>query len=344
MIEFNKIKTYEIEFPLKDRDYYHDQIGKLLPEYNDFHLVHTCTAALEVAALTIGIQEGDEIIMPSYTFVSTANAFALRGANIIFCDVDSDMNIEIDEIEKLISNRTKAVVAVHYAGTSCDMNRLTELCNKQNIYLIEDAAQAIGSKYDGKALGTYGDLSCISFHETKNIHCYEGGMLIVNNPKLKGLVETIINEGTNRIAFREGLVTNYTWQSLGSSYNMDILRMAYLLESLKDMESVLKRRREIVNVYQSRLSGFNRIDHNGHLYFLLVKDRTDFIKYMNSYGIQCCSHYEPLHKSVGGQKFGEYHTMIGTENATHLVRLPVHVHLSDDDIEEIIKKVEEYNE
>jgi len=344
MIRFNKIKTYEIEFPLEEKDYYQEQIGRLLPEYKNIHLVHTCTAALEVAALAIDIEEGDEIIMPSYTFVSTANAFVLRGAKIIFCDVDNDMNIEIDEIEKLISNRTKAVVAVHYAGTSCDMNRLTVLCKAHNLYLVEDAAQAIGSRYDGKALGTYGDLSCISFHETKNIHCYEGGMLIVNNPKLKDIVETIVNEGTNRMAFRDGLVTNYTWQSLGSSYNMDILRMAYLLESLKDMDRVLKRRREIVELYQSRLTGFNRPDHNGHLYFLLVKDRTDFIEYMKSNNIQCCSHYEPLHKSVAGQKFGEYNTMIGTENAAHLVRLPVHMHLTDHDVEEIIIKVEEYNE
>ncbi|MCH4888445.1 aminotransferase class V-fold PLP-dependent enzyme [Acidaminobacter sp. JC074] len=344
MIKFNQIREYDMSFPLKTKEVYKEMISSHLPHFDEFHLVHTCTAALEIAALALDIKEGDEVIMPSYTFVSTANAFALRGAKIVFCDVDEDMNIKLDQVEALITPKTKAVVPVHYGGASCDMFDLSDICKKNNIYLIEDAAQALGSYYKEKALGTFGHMACFSFHETKNIHAYEGGMLVVNDSTFAVKVDNIIHEGTDKTAFRKGQVANYTWQALGSSYEMDILRMAYLSESLKDLDKVTEIRRGIVKSYQSSLDGYKRTDHNGHLFYLLVKNRSDFIDYMLSNDIECFSHYEPLHRSCAGKKYGSHGLMTGTNLADHLVRLPVHTHLTDEDIDKIIKKVKAYNE
>lgn len=345
MISFNKHEDIEIKWPLKSREAYESSIGLLLSEYKNMFLVHTCTAALEITGLALDLSSGDEVILPSYTFVSTANAYALRGAKLVFADVDENMNLDVENLEMLITPRTKAVVAVHYGGTSCDIDKLQSICEKHGLILIEDAAQGIRGTFKGKPLGTFGDFSCFSFHESKNIHCYEGGLLVVNNAAYLDAVHRIIHEGTDKHDFFSNRVRRYTWKSLGSSYMMDVLRMAYLEGQLMHADKITSRRKEIVNSYQNRITrdGFKGVEHNGHLYYVIVDDQDKFISYMNEKGIQCLSHYEPLHLSEAGQKYGWHLDLSGTERAFNLVRLPVHELLTDEDVEYIIECVESYN-
>jgi dTDP-4-amino-4,6-dideoxygalactose transaminase len=317
-------------------------------DYGEHRFVHTCTAALEITAMAIDIKPGDEVIMPSYTFVSTANAFALRGATLVFVDVTEDMNIDIEAVEKNITDKTKAVVAVHYAGSSCDIEKLSSLCKTNNLYLIEDAAQAIGSSYNGKLLGTFGDFGCISFHNTKNIHCYEGGLLIINNLELKNKTNMIIDKGTDRQAFLSGEVEKYTWQTLGSSYEIDQLRLAYLLPQIAVLDYITKRRQQIIAQYQFHLKDFNIFkneQHNGHLFFIKTPKREALISFLAEKGITAYSHYEPLHLSEAGKKYGVCRMeMPHTMEAYNLLRLPVYFGLTDQEIMYIADCVKEFHE
>ncbi len=358
MIKFNEIYTTNQEIdmitdvisrgPLTGDTYYHLKVKEILDKYyNKSYLVHTCTAALEIAALAIDIQPGDEVIMPSYTFVSTANAFVLRGAKIIFVDVDENMMIDIDCVKQAISDKTKAIVPVHYGGSLCDMKALKELC-KEGIYLIEDAAQSIFNT-DVK---TYSDFSCISLHSTKNITSGgEGGILVVNNNSLDDKVSMIIENGTNRSAFQNKEVEKYTWKTLGSSYSVDGIRCAFLYAQLLKWEQIISKRQKLVRLYQKQLSTFDvfkQEKHNGHLFYIKTKDvqeRDLLQQHLYDNGIESVSHYEPLHLSDAGKVYGEF---VGennhTKDASRLLRLPVHGNMTEENIYYICEKVKAFYE
>ena len=220
-------------------------------------MTSSCTDALEMAALLCDLGPGDEVIIPSYAFVTTASAFALRGVKIVWCDIRRDTkNIDESEIENLITAKTRAIVIIHYGGVACEMDRISEICKKYNLYLIEDAAQAIGCSYKGKRLGGFGDLAALSFHETKNIQCGEGGALLVNNPNMVERAQIIRDKGTNRIHFEQGKVDKYTWVDIGSSYLMSELQAAFLYSQLEEMDKVNENRLKSWTYYYELLSEF----------------------------------------------------------------------------------------
>ena len=302
-------------------------------------LTHSCTAALEMAAILADIQPGDEVIMPSYTFVSSANAFVLRGGVPVFVDIRLDtMNMDEKLIEAAITDKTKAIVPVHYAGVACEMDRIMELAEKYNLIVIEDAAQAIFSNYKGRPLGTIGHLGCFSFHETKNIISGEGGALFINRPEMTARAEIIREKGTDRKAFLEGRVDKYTWRDIGSSYLPSDMLAAFLLAQLEHGEEITERRMKAWNIYDEilRPTGLlqlpeygNSNQPNGHMYFGLVHDaskRRAFINGMAEQGIQALSHFVPLHTSPAGEKFcrisGSMEKTVS--GAARLVRLPMY--------------------
>ncbi|MDA9889187.1 dTDP-4-amino-4,6-dideoxygalactose transaminase [Synechococcus sp. AH-224-G16] len=276
-------------------------------------LTHSCTAALEMAAILADIQPGDEVIMPSYTFVSTANAFVLRGGVPVFVDIREDtLNIDERLIEAAISPRTKAIVPVHYAGVACEMDAIMSLARKHNLLVIEDAAQGVMATYKGRLLGSIGDLGCYSFHETKNIISGEGGALLINNPAFADRAEIIREKGTNRSQFFRGQVDKYTWVDIGSSYLPGELIAAFLWAQLEEAEAISAKRLEIWNYYHNTFQGLEETGrvrrpvipvtcaHNAHMYYLLLKDvedRSRFIARMTENEIHCVFHYIPLHSS-----------------------------------------------
>ena len=303
-------------------------------------LTHSCTAALEMAAILIDIKPGDEIIMPSYTFVSSANAFVLRGGVPVFVDIKEDtLNIDETLIEKAVTPKTKAILPVHYAGVACEMDTILEIAKKYNLFVIEDAAQGIMSKYKGKSLGTIGDLGCFSFHETKNIISGEGGALIINNSNLINRAEIIREKGTDRVNFFRGTVNKYSWQDIGSSFLPGETTAAFLFAQLDQATEITKLRLEIWRKYNNFFLNYNDLgsikipfmpkscECNGHLFYLLMQsysERTNFINFMNLYKINCIFHYIPLHSSPAGMKFGRTgSSMEITESiSSRLVRLP----------------------
>lgn len=338
----------EIRFINKAYEKYDDQVKAYFKErykVDDMHLVHTCTAALEAAALALAVGPGDEIIMPSFTYVSTANAFALRGATIVYCDVDETMNMDVTLLENLITSKTKVIVPVHYGGYSCDMNALMDLANHYNLKVVEDAAQSINSFYDGKMLGTIGHIGCISFHHTKNIHCFEGGALLVNDPSLKSKIDHIVEKGTNRIAFEENKVSSYTWKTLGSSYLMDELRKKVLYHHLLLVDDITSKRQRLFNLYDNELKSYKgHASGNGHLFFIMTKnheERQALKTFLSLQDIDARSHYEPLHLSSFGKQFCTGPLPV-TEKANCLLRLPLHESLEEVDIETVIKCVKEF--
>jgi dTDP-4-amino-4,6-dideoxygalactose transaminase len=276
-------------------------------------LTHSCTAALEMAAILADIQPGDEVIMPSYTFVSTANAFVLRGGVPVFVDIREDtLNIDERLIEAAITSRTKAIVPVHYAGVGCEMDTIMAIARKHNLLVIEDAAQGVMASYMGRPLGSIGDLGCYSFHETKNIIAGEGGALLVNNPDFAERAEIIREKGTNRSQFFRGQVNKYSWVDIGSSYLPGELIAAFLWAQMEEAEAITAKRLEIWDHYHEAfkmLEVEGRIrrpvlpldcTHNAHMYYLLLKeidDRSRFILQMREMGIGCVFHYVPLHSS-----------------------------------------------
>ena len=303
-------------------------------------LTHSCTAALEMAAILADIKEGDEVIMPSFTFVSTANAFVIRGAVPVFVDVRPDtLNIDESLIEDAITPKTKAIVPVHYAGVPCEMDVIMKIAQKYNLLVIEDAAQGILSSYKGRQLGSIGDIGCLSFHETKNIISGEGGSILLNNKKFIQRAEIIREKGTNRSGFMRGEVSKYTWVDIGSSYLPGELTAAFLWAQLQEADSITKRRKEIWDFYHKSFYSLEKKNklvrpfipshsyHNAHIYFLLLSDenqRDGFIKFMKSKGVNCVFHYIPLHSSKLGKKMGRSNNISITDDiAGRLVRLPI---------------------
>jgi dTDP-4-amino-4,6-dideoxygalactose transaminase len=320
-------------------------------------LTTSCTHALEIAALLCDIKQGDEVIMPSFTFVSTANAFVLRGARIVFVDIRPDtMNINEKLLEDAITPQTKAIVVVHYAGVSCEMNAIMDIARKNNLYVIEDAAQAIGATYNGKALGSLGHLGAISFHDTKNIHCGEGGSLLVNEDSFIAPAEIFREKGTNRSKFLRGEVDKYTWVDVGSSYLPSELNAAVLLPQLEQVEEVTKKRRLL---WQTYFENFHDLEnkgvlelpkipeecqHNGHIFYIKLKnidDRQDLIDFLKKEGIYSVFHYIPLHSSRAGHKFGRFHGKdeYTTIESERLLRLPMFYSLTVSEVENIVKKI-----
>jgi dTDP-4-amino-4,6-dideoxygalactose transaminase len=286
-------------------------------------LTHSCTAALEMAAILADLQLGDEVIMPSYTFVSTANAFVLRGAVPVFVDIRSDtLNIDEALIEAAITSKTKAIVPVHYAGVACEMDAIMDIAKRHGLLVIEDAAQGVMSTYKGRPLGSIGDMGCYSFHETKNVISGEGGALLVNNPKFADRAEMIREKGTNRSLFFRGQVDKYTWVEQGSSYLPGEVIAAFLFAQLEAAEEITRQRMVIWNKYHDAFVALEaegllrrpvvpeNCEHNAHMYYLLLPDldkRTAFINKLKELDIHTVFHYIPLHSAPAGLKFSRYH-------------------------------------
>ena len=325
-------------------------------------LTTSCTHALEMAALLSDIKEGDEIIMPSYTFVSTADAFVLRGAKIVFVDIRPDtMNIDENLIEDAITERTRAIVPVHYAGVSCNMDRIMEIANRYGLVVIEDAAQGVMSEYKGQALGTIGDFGCYSFHETKNYSMGEGGALLIKNENDVERAEIIREKGTNRSKFFRGQVDKYTWVNYGSSYLPSDMNAAYLYAQLEQAEMINEKRLEIWNKYYEELSVLEKAKHielpvvpegcvhNAHMFYIKTKnleERTRLIEYLKQNEIQAVFHYVPLHTAPAGQKYGRFHgeDRYTTNESERLLRLPLYYGLSIDEVIQIAKTVKAFYE
>ncbi|MDF2568347.1 MAG: dTDP-4-amino-4,6-dideoxygalactose transaminase [Oscillospiraceae bacterium] len=323
-------------------------------------LTTSCTHSLELASILCEIRAGDEVIMPSYTFVSTANAFVLRGAKIVFVDIRPDtMNINEQLIESAITHRTKAIVPVHYAGVSCEMDKIMQIAKKYNLYVIEDAAQAIMSTYKDKALGIFGDFGCLSFHETKNYSMGEGGSLLINNDRFIERAEIISEKGTNRNLFLRGQVDKYTWVDIGSSYIPSELNAAYLWGQLENAEKINQNRLESWNLYHEELHELSEkgmierptvpknCSHNAHMYYIKVRDinqRTELIAYLKQNGISSVFHYVPLHSAPAGLRFGEFHgeDRFTTKESERLLRLPMYFGLQKDEIHYIVNKINHF--
>lgn len=321
-------------------------------------LTHSCTAALEMAALLLDIKPGDEVIMPSFTFVSTANAFVLRGGIPVFVDIREDtLNIDENLIEEAISPRTKAIVPVHYAGVSCEMDSILNIANKYDISVIEDAAQAVMSTYKSRSLGSLGDLGAYSFHETKNVISGEGGCLLVNNDKYSQLAEIIREKGTDRSRFFRGEVDKYTWQEYGSSYLPGELIAAFLWAQLEESRKIVAERLRIWNRYHELLKPLEDkkvlrrqivpldCQHNGHMYYILISeefDRQKILKKLNEFGISAVFHYIPLHSSPAGKKFGVAHGELNQTNkiSEQIVRLPLWIGLSEEQQRIVVEQLE----
>jgi dTDP-4-amino-4,6-dideoxygalactose transaminase len=321
-------------------------------------LTHSCTAALEMAAILCDIQPGDEVIMPSYTFVSTANAFVLRGAIPVFVDIRPDtLNIDESLIEPAITERTKAIVPVHYAGVPCEMNRIMDVASAHDLLVIEDAAQALLSTYGGKALGTIGHFGCLSFHETKNIISGEGGALLVNDMRYTDRAEIIREKGTNRSQFFRGEVDKYTWVDIGSSFLPTELVGAFLYAQLEQADAIITRRRQICSTYAERLATLHQSglitlpsfdkDSNGHMFYLLLDSldvRSKLIVHLKERGILPVFHYVPLHSSPAGRKFGRTGTTMSQTDqlSERLLRLPLYFEMADTDIGRICDAIHDF--
>jgi len=322
-------------------------------------LTTSCTDALELAALLINIRQGDEVIMPSFTFVSMANAFLLRGAKIIFADSnEQNPNVDVDKIEALVTPRTKAIVVVHYAGIACDMRRLKAIADKHAIFLIEDAAQAIDSYFEDRPLGGIGHLAAFSFHETKNISCGEGGLLVINDEIFFKRAEILREKGTNRSSFFRGEVDKYSWVDMGSSFLPSDLLAAFLYAQLEKTDSIQQRRKEIWDRYYTALApladtGKVRLpflprfaSNNAHTFYMVFNDletRTKFISHMKANGVQTPFHYVALHNSPFyiNKHDGRELAMVETYQDC-LVRLPLFYDLESNDVEKVIALTKEF--
>ena len=325
-------------------------------------LTTSCTHALEMAAMLLDVKEGDEIIMPSYTYVSTANAFALRGAKIVFVDIRPDtMNIDERLIEQAVTAKTKAIVPVHYSGVACEMDAIMAIAKKHNLYVIEDAAHGIEAKYKGRALGTIGDIGCLSFHETKNFSMGEGGAIVINNKKFIERCEIIKNKGTDKTAFLQGKKDKYTWVDIGSSYTPCDIGAARLYAQLQVDEKISADRLRAWNLYDELLkplaqSGVvqapyipDMCEHNGHIYYIKcagIEQRTALIAHLKSEGISSVFHYIPLHTSKAGLKYGRFcgedkHT---TAESKKILRLPMYYGIKAKDIKKVCKEIARFYE
>ena len=323
-------------------------------------LTTSCTHATELAALLTDIKEGDEVIMPSYTFVSTADAFVLRGAKAVFVDIRPDtMNIDENKIEEAITERTRAIVPVHYAGVSCEMDKIMELARKYHLYVIEDAAQGVLSTYKGQALGTIGDFGCYSFHETKNYSMGEGGALLIRDPQYVERAEIIREKGTNRAKFFRGQIDKYTWVDAGSSYLPGDMNAAYLYGQLEAAQQIFDDRMRSWKLYDKLLRPLadqGKIElpvvpegctHNAHMYYIKAKDlkeRTALIQFLKENGIQAGFHYIPLHSAPAGEQDGRFHgeDVYTTKESERLARLPMYYGLKEEQVQYIADKIAEF--
>lgn len=323
-------------------------------------LTPSCTHALEMSALLCDIKPGDEVIMPSFTFVSTANAFVLRGAKIVFVDIRPDtQNINEALIERAITNKTKVIVPVHYAGVSCDMDRITQLAEQYSLKVVEDAAQGVNAYYKNKALGTIGDYGCYSFHETKNYTMGEGGALLVNSSENCLRAEIIREKGTNRAEFLLGMVDKYTWVSEGSSYLPSELGAAYLYGQLLEADKINDDRIAVYNHYYATLKELENKEkivlpyvpkecvHNAHMFYIKVRDieeRTELINDLKNKGISSVFHYVPLHSSPQGRKCGVFigEDQYTTDTANRLLRLPMYKDLKAEEVDYICEQIYDF--
>ena len=321
-------------------------------------LTTSCTTALEMCAILLDIQPGDEVIMPSYTFVTTANSFVLRGAKIVFVDIRPDtMNIDETKIESAITSRTKAIVVVHYAGVACEMDEILEIANKHQLPVVEDAAQGVMSTYKGKALGTIGTLGCYSFHETKNYTMGEGGALVINDDSYIERAEIIREKGTNRSRFFRGQVDKYSWVDIGSSFLPSDINAAVLYSQLLQADEINQDRLRSWNDYYENLKESNyelpgvpeHCQHNAHMFYIKtqnLQERQKLIMHLKEREISAVFHYVPLHSSEAGIKYGRFngadvHT---TKESERLVRLPLYYRLKEEDRHGVIKAVLSYRE
>lgn len=320
------------------------------------------STALDMAALLCELKPGDEVILPSYTFSSTANAFVLAGAKLVFVDIRPDtMNIDETKIEAAITERTKVIVPVHYAGVACEMDTIMDIAKRHGLLVVEDAAQGVMSTYKGRALGTIGDFGCYSFHETKNYSMGEGGALVINNPAFNEAAEILREKGTNRAKFFRGQVDKYTWVDFGDSYLPSDMNAAYLWAQLEMADEINSNRLETWNAYWKAfqplsLSGKVILPtvpegcvHNAHMFYLKLRnlqERTAFINYMKEKEILCVFHYVPLHSAPAGLKFGRFHGQDAytTRESERLVRLPMYYGLSHEEQMYVCKSVKEFYE
>lgn len=320
-------------------------------------LTTSCTDALELAALLLDVQPGDEVILPSFTFCSTADAFALRGAKLVFVDIRPDtMNIDETKIEDAITDKTKAIVPVHYAGVACEMDTIMDIARRHNLAVVEDAAQAVMSEYKGKALGAIGDYGCYSFHETKNYSMGEGGAILIKDPAKIEDAEILREKGTNRSVFLRGQIDKYTWVNYGSSYLPSDMNAAYLWAQLEEADKINNDRLASWQKYYDAFEDLEKkgfvqrpvipegCKHNAHMFYLKAKnleERTALISFLKDNGIMAVFHYIPLHSAPAGQKFGVFHgeDKYTTAESDRLLRLPMYYGLTDSDINKVIDTV-----
>lgn len=318
------------------------------------------STALDMAALLCGLKPGDEVILPSFTFSSTANSFVLAGAKLVFVDIRPDtMNIDENKIEEAITDKTRVICPVHYAGVACEMDKIMEIAKKYNLMVVEDAAQGVMSTYKGRALGTIGDFGCYSFHETKNYSAGEGGAILINNADYIEKAEILREKGTNRAQFFRGQVAKYNWVDFGDSYLQSDLNAAYLWAQLEMADEINDNRLETWNSYYEAFKPLEEKGiielptipadcvHNAHMFYIKTKDldtRQEFIKFMKDNEILCVFHYVPLHSAPAGLKFGRFngideHT---TSDSDRLVRLPMYYNMAKEDLEKVIEKTIEF--
>lgn len=320
-------------------------------------LTHSCTAGLEMAAILADIQPGDEVIMPSFTFVSTANAFVLRGGVPVFIDIRSDtLNIDETKIEEAVTSRTKAIVPVHYAGVGCEMDTIMAVAKRHKLLVIEDAAQGIMSRYKGRPLGSIGHMSAMSFHETKNIISGEGGALLINDDQFNELAEIIWEKGTDRGRFFRGEVDKYTWQHIGSSYFPSDLIAAFLWAQMEEAETLTLRRSVVWENYHKEFEGMEKAGvlrrpvvtdecrHNRHMYYIILPDlktRNYLLNKLNAAGVNAIFHYIPLHSSAAGIKYGRAHgdLKVTCSISDRVVRLPLWVGMDHGNVAEVVSTV-----
>lgn len=314
------------------------------------------SSALDMAALLCGLKQGDEVILPSYTFSSTANSFVLAGAKLVFVDIRPDtMNIDETKIEAAITEKTRVIVPVHYAGVACEMDTIMEIAKKHNLMVVEDAAQAVMSTYKGKTLGTIGDFGCFSFHETKNYSMGEGGAILINNEKYIEKAEILREKGTNRSQFFRGQVAKYNWVDFGDSYLQSDLNAAYLWAQLEVADEINNNRLKTWNTYWNALKPYaenGKISlptipkdcvHNAHMFYIKYKDldtRQKYISFMKENDILCTFHYVPLHSAPAGEKFGRFNGQdeYTTIESDRLVRLPMYYNIDNNDLDKVIEK------